>query len=619
MATSTSGSFRPFALAAATAFGAVVLLTLNADQQLAPPAAAGAALAPAIPGPAVGAAAGDGTGRTAPASARGCWTAPAGSAFRYRLGDRVDVTLHSPEGGTQPGGALHTDCEVVTVVLDRRDGEVLTALRVERLRFLDARGTPIVNDPVAAAFADGAREPVFARIDGDGRVLGLGFADGLDGDQRNFLRGTLALLFAETPRDGATTWTSEGHDTTGVFTARHELVPAAVADAMSVRRTRERYTRIVGQSELPQHELRGASTAHFALERGWLHGVELAEGMTLALSLLDLQAITERRATVTLLAAGTEPVSGDLARVWAAATAPPTSDGETVGAHASHTERRLWQQRLQGVSLGQLLADLQRLLAAQPVDGEALDAAFQQLQWLLRLDDREVAAMAEQLATSQVNAEVARVAIGAFGAAGSPAAQQALVALRADCSLAPELREAATMSSLQLASPGRALIEGLVAEAGGESALRGSSLLVLGALAPRSRDPLGDGRSALDALLAMEPEAARRGELDTWVLAVGNSRAPQALAIATRLLAHERAAVRGACCVALRSLPAAGALTALVERGLTDVEPSVRHEAVMALARRPEPAARDALERAAANDPDAGVRERAQRLLRAPS
>lgn len=553
--------------------------------------------------------------RSADAATRGCWTAPAGSRFRFALTDRVEVTLGSAEGGNQPGGTLHTACEVVTTVLDRRAGETLVRQQIEGLQCLGADGQPITGDAIQESFVAACREAVLVRLDATGRMLGFGFVGDLDGDQRNFLRGTLGLFGFQAPGSDALAWTSEGQDNTGTFVARHERLPAADADELAIRRTRTHYTRIVGQPELPAHELSGAAEASFALDRGWLVAVRLDETMRLTLPLLDLRAITTRRASVKLLAADHVPVDGDLAAAWSRAIAGPTGDGERTGGFASGSEQRLWRQRLQDVTLDQLLAELQRLLQAQPVDNEKLDGVFQKLQWLLRFDDRAVDALAAQVAMRQVDDGVAHVAIGSFGAAGTAAAQGALTALRSDPAVAPALREAATISCLQVGAPTSALVEGLFHDAGGESALRGQSLLVLGALAPRAGTPLADGRTPLQALLAMEATAASRGELDTWLMAVANAAAPETFAIAMRLFEHASAAVRGACCVAIRSVPTAAALEALLERGLADADPQVRHEALLALARRPEPAARAAIEATAAQDQDLGVRDRATRLL----
>src|SRR4029079_1229455 len=92
-------------------------------------------------------------------------------------------------------------------------------------------------------------------------------------------------------------------------------------------------------------------------------------------------------------------------------------------------------------------------------------------------------------------------------------------------------------------------------DAAGSGDLRGISMLVLGALAPRAPAVRVAERSPLEILLAMEPQAEARGQLDQWVLAMGNTRAPEALPIAQRLIGHPSPAVRGACCVALRQIP----------------------------------------------------------------
>jgi HEAT repeat protein len=159
------------------------------------------------------------------------------------------------------------------------------------------------------------------------------------------------------------------------------------------------------------------------------------------------------------------------------------------------------------------------------------------------------------------------------------------------------------------------LVGGLFADAAGDSALRDTSLLVAGALAHRAGEPLADGRTPLQALLAMEGEATARGGLSTWLLAVANSGAPEVLPTALRLLDHADRDVRAAACVALRGPAEATALRALLERGLADQDPIVRTETVLSLSRRPEPAAREALERVASEDQDESVRGRARRLL----
>jgi hypothetical protein len=614
--TAKTSALRRFLLptTACAVLGALLAVTLLGDLSpvpLAVPPAATATLPAAAPATASdGATASE---RLAPAAAMGCWTAPAGATFRYLLRDALTVQLDGSQQGHQSTARFATEAEVTTTVLDRRDDEILVRHSLAATRFLDGEGREVHGDVVQESFAAAARTPVLVRLATDGTVLGYGFAPTLDADQRNFLRGTLGLLACQEPAPGVTSWESEVADTTGVFVARHERLPAA-APTVVVRRTRLRYTVVAGHDAVPEQELGGATEVHFATDLGWLTTVAVDERLSLALPVAELRAVTARRASVTLQHAGHTAIDEALAAAWAAASAPAAGHREAVTGFASERDRARQAEGMRGVTLDGVLAELQRLVAAQPVDAYALDGVFQQLQRLLA-DPQHVAAVQELVANGALGNDGSNVLVGALGAAGTPAAQAALTTLRADLGVATPVREQATIACLQLAAPTPALVGGLFADAAGDSALRDTSLLVAGALAHRAGEPLADGRTPLQALLAMEGEATARGGLSTWLLAVANSGAPEVLPTALRLLDHADRDVRAAACVALRGPAEATALRALLERGLADQDPIVRTETVLSLSRRPEPAAREALERVASEDQDESVRGRARRLL----
>ncbi len=599
-------------LAAIATFAAVIWYRGESDTA---PSLATTVATPATPASVADAIAGSAERDTATAS-RGFWTAPAGSRFVHRVVDRCDFTIHSAEGGTQPGGALHAESLVETVVCDRRDDEILVRQIVHEPTFLLPDGRKVADDPIQASFVAASKAPVFARLGTNGSLHGVAFATGLDGDQRNFLRGTLSLLAFEAPVAGSTVWTSRAADSTGEYDAKFEVRGAADADEVHVERTRLRYTAVAGNAEVPKHELRGQGEATFALERGWITTVRIDEHTTMSLPMLDLEAITHRRADVTLVESGMVEVPADVADAWRRAVEPVSGAAETIGRYAAGNERRRWQQTLNGVTLGQLLADVERLLAADPVDAKAVDDAFQKLQWLLKLDDAHADALAQQLTTRQLGVEVARVALGALGAAGTPAAQTALTTVRSDASVAMPVREAATVACVQLDDPAPALMQSLAADADGTSELQGSSMLVLGALAPKAKSALADGRSPVEKLLAMENDAAARGDTATWLLAVGNAAPPQTLSIVQRYAADQNVAVRAAACVALRRVADADAVPILAN-ATSDADGSVRREALLELGRRSSPEARAAIEHVAQHEADVELRDRARRLLAA--
>jgi hypothetical protein len=117
----------------------------------------------------------------------------------------------------------------------------------------------------------------------------------------------------------------------------------------------------------------------------------------------------------------------------------------------------------------------------------------------------------------------------------------------------------------------------------------------------------------------MEADAAARGDLSTWLLAVGNAAPPETFSIARRCLVHADAAVRGSACVALLCVTDAAVVPLLVDLGLADAEATVRREALLVLGRRSEPAraAIERIARIAQGDANEELRNKANELLRA--
>lgn len=611
--TPRTAPLRP-ALALAT-FGVLTALpfALGADPDPNPGATAVAAAAPAADLRASSEGAGD---RQHVPPALGCLGAPIGSTFRYRVVDRIEFALHSQDGGQGQTGALHAQCFVTTTILDRKDGEILVRQCIEELRFVDANGRAIEDDPVQRHLAGVAGEPTLVRLDARGLPSAFGFADGLDGDQRNFVRGTLLIFAFLAPGAEPREQTVLQADSTGEFEAVYRVGDRSAdadRDTVAVEREKLRYVAIVGQSELPEHSLAGRSRAEFSLEGGWLGSARVEEDVTLSLPLLDLRSTTRRRAEAELTDRGRVDVAaGD--SDWQRTTAAVSARGEGPSQIGIDQERRYWETRLQGVSLAQVLDRVRDVLARQPVDREALNVAFQDLTQLARRDDHVPAELAMLIQTRAVGDDVAAVAASALGAAGTVLAQRALVEVRSQGSVAADVRFAATVGALQIGAPVPELLDGLAADARGGAPDGETAMMVLGALATRAGAALADGQDPVAALFAMESTASARGSLASWLLAAGNTRTPAAFAAAERHLEHGDGPVRAAALVALRHAPAARVLQAL-DRALVDRDPNVRIEAVRELGRRSEPAARAGIERAARQDPAAEVRDFARELL----
>ncbi|MFO1077029.1 MAG: hypothetical protein U1E73_04800 [Planctomycetota bacterium] len=133
-------------------------------------------------------------GSRAEAAILGWLGAPAGARFRHRLDDRTAVAIAHPESGSHEAGGLHVTCCVETTVLARKGDEAPCS---------SSASTPCASSAPTAATCRPMRSrtacaaaatSVLVRIDSNGAVLGYGFADDLDGDQHNFLRGLLGVL-----------------------------------------------------------------------------------------------------------------------------------------------------------------------------------------------------------------------------------------------------------------------------------------------------------------------------------------------------------------------------------------------------------------------------------------
>ncbi|HLQ36592.1 MAG TPA: HEAT repeat domain-containing protein, partial [Planctomycetota bacterium] len=511
----------------------------------------------------------------APAPAAGCWGAQPGASFHYRFDDRLGYTLLNQDAGLHQAAGMRLEGTLTTVVIARQQGEILTRTTFDAMAITSPDGKSLDGDPLQQRFADAARTPVLARMTEEGNVQGYQFAASLDGEQRNFLRGLLAPFAFTVPVSLPQRWDAVEADTTGNYEARYERLPQATGGQVSVRRSKVRYTVMAGGEGTQQHELRGSALASFAPRLGWLCAATVDEGMITDLPMPGMRVDYGCRAELALLDATTAAVPVDVAALWTGTWAPATGLAETLPDHAIEVERRRWQQQLQGVELDQVLAELARVFAAEKVDNAALNTAFMQLQWLTRLQPGTAAAIAAQVVAGQLTGDAAAAALSALAAAGTDQAQRVLAAIRADSTLPAAVHDAATVCLIQLSKPATDLVAGLAAEArNGQNAM-----LVLGALAPRCDAVLGDGRTAMDSLLALEGAANERGDLPNWLRALGNAGTPASMVAASRYLDAEDAAVREAACAALRKVADPAAVSALAERCANDASPAVRRQA----------------------------------------
>jgi len=537
-----------------------------------------------------------------------------GTRLHYQLDDRTEIAT-TGEAAPARLARVHTSVEVDVTVLDRRAGEVLLRAQLDPPTFRDGDERLVApGDRQRDRYVAAAATAVTMRTSTSGQLLGFGFAPELDGEQRNFLRGLLGT-FAFQLRDGVASWEASEADTTGEYLARYVAVPAVAGEARTFRRTKLRYTAMAGG--VTPHRLDGSAEARFGRDAGWPASVHANETTVTDLPVAEVHLSVHRTFTLSLSNVTAVPVSGDLEAIWAATVDPVAGhhEGAADGAARAEAEASAWRERLLGVGAAQLLAELRAIQAARPIDGAALALAFERLTWFGRLDASAARALAGLVVAGQVDDDLIGAVLGALAAAGTEAAQEALLQVRSEVRLSLAVRDTAQAAMLDLAQPVPAVLEALTADIAGSGDLRLGAALVLGALAPRCREPLCDGRPALATFLALEPEMQRRGELATWMLALGNTRSDAIFGAARRHADSPDAAIRAAVCTALGKVTSPAATDLLIERGRHDLEPGVRAEAISRLGKSGEPRAAAAVRQAARADAHADVRRAAVEML----
>jgi len=535
--------------------------------------------------------------------APGYYGAPVGTAIAHDLHGHYEYALAHPEGGSQRSG-MKVDGSFEVMVAARSDDALVVRVACQGLALSALAGGGGSDE---RGFGKAAQRPFDVRLGFDGKVLGYRFADDLDAEQRNFLRGLFASYAHTVPIDAQGSWEAEEQDGAGVVLARFTLARQD-DDVVRVERRKLRYTRMAGP-ELHPHRLTGGSQATFSRALGWSTEVQVDERQHLDMTELGLAI--DLHSVLSFVSTGHREVAppADVDAAEAADWEPATGCGENLAAAGEARDRARWSKMLEGKTLAGLIDELAALLAAKPRDAEAVDRAWQAVIWQVRLDPKVAAELRVRVGAG-METELADLLVSALGAAGTEPAQVVLADMRHDGSLPAAVRTSATISMFQLAHPNQRVLTDVVRDLGAAGDLVGDdamAMLLLGALAPRAEGIDVNGTTATAALLAFEAKAERQGRLDLWLNALGNAGGDAVLQSATRLTGHQDDVVRAAAYNALRKVDAPAAV-AVLERGLTDASASVRADAVNALGEHRSTAACAALVRTARDDADASVR-----------
>ncbi|MBK8095751.1 MAG: HEAT repeat domain-containing protein [Planctomycetes bacterium] len=539
---------------------------------------------------------------------RGFYSAPVGQVLRHAFTATTTLALRSQQaaGSTDVMMQVHGGMQVT--VLARRTGELIVQVSFDQVEGTTRQGSnefPLRSgDPLAQALA----APTEVWLRDDGQTLGYRFAAATSPEYRNWIRGLWsAHRFVAAAEQQ---WTTREEDIVGTAAGSYRWTEPFVTDgAITGGHLRKDTSGYLVNDAHATATVTGRGEAHLNPSIGWLERARWQETVKVA---LDEVAMT----TTSTLAAEWRLREVDWATAlesvsWDAAWEPVCGNQERGGQSDAEADR--YRQRLSGVSVDQLCAELAAMVAAGSVSspegyGKKLD-----LTWLLKLQPDALARAMQVLPT--LSNDVAGLLLSAIGGTELPSAQAFLASVFGDAARPVELRQSAAWAMVQVREPALDVVQRFAASLAADQPFDAgvaAGVLALGTMAGRVAD---DARPAAFAqLLGMEAHAVRHGALANWLEAVGNAGRPEGLAAALRHQHSDDPMVRTAAVSAVRSLTGDVAL-ALLLAGAADGEPMVRARAVEILAERTEPAALPRVAQVLADDADPRVRLTAVQVL----
>lgn len=543
------------------------------------------------------------------AAPAGFYGAPIGQVMRFDWESRSRIALQrAADGqGTEVTMNLHGKAEIV--VIARKGRELIAEVTFPQTAgevASTAGGNTIDEDhPVAADF----RKPLRVRMNDDGSTLAFAFAEDVQPEHRNWLRGIWAgSRFVA--RDAAT-WSTVERDVVGEAELEYRWLSPTVVDDRTVggrvARQKTGYRAAADAGTSVGLEATGAGEAVLNPDLGWFENTLWQETVTQRLEEVAAVIVTNQRVQWQLRDLDFRTVT-DVAAVWQSEWQPVGADGAREGG----VDRRYEERRLADVTVEQLLADLAALVQAE---GDAHDVYLKKLDLTLLMQLRPDALAKVQAVLPRLGDDVAQLAISAMAASETPAAQ-AIVADLFAADDAPLLqRQAAAFSMVQVMHPDPATVAAF-AKAVGRATVHGEGItegvLALGTLVGRSEGQAQ--RDGLRDLLALESVAIESGALANWIEAVGNTGLPAALDVALRYRDDADVVVRAATVAAVRLVPGVDAFTFAVSK-LGDTVPVVRVRAAETLLMRAEPETFSVLADYLAQEPETRLREAVVRLI----
>lgn len=531
-----------------------------------------------------------------------------GDVLRYAL--KYESAIDANDGGRffQLGMSGQLELRVVEV------GPFETLLAVA------VRAAHITSQNARAQQADAYREaeaaltrPAFLTLDGHGAVTGMRVAGSAPHSVVDLTRAIAALSQYVVPDAPTSSWTASEADASGRYDAEYRSLESA-------RHTAKRklaYTQIPAQPGL-DGDLRVdvlSSDGDFVVD-----GAGRTVRMRVREAIQTLAQLLPAMKSTTSLALELKSIERDPSAV--AALRAQANELSPVALHdpisSDHDEADLDRRKVAGRTYGDFTREFATLPTnieqESPEQRDHRRRLFIEFAALLRSDDGAVDQVMEQILSDELDDP--SMLWDALASAGSPKAQAALRQLFADPRFDQSEHRMQLIGLSFVQKPTKETVDYLASTVGdadhGQQARFG-----LGTAANRlaAKDPLL-AEQAVSTLVQLLDGAQTEGDRCDYLLALGNTGAPQARPLVLAALEDESTQVRAAAATALRYMQGDEIDAALLTLMTKEAEPSVRLNAHAAARNRPPTAALlDAVYEASEHDDDREVRREAGATL----
>jgi len=415
-------------------------------------------------------------------------------------------------------------------------------------------------------------------------------------NELTWMVSALQLAVGEDPR--AEQWEVSEQDTTGQYQAAYRRAASASTE---VKKSKSHYVEIHESDAQPGDYAVESEEAFELGADGWPETIRLRESSSAAAGGVTIAIDTA--ATATLVETGD---AGALVARADALVAGMVADDFAAAAGVAELRASMDRQLTGGRSLADIVAALRAEADQQKRIAMMFAAAA-----ALRLDPSSLESLESEVRGEQPG-DVANVLLGAMGASGLDAAQDALGDLLSDRALPEATRLSATAALAQSASHSPEAVNDLLqVSRGAESDVQRAATLALGAAA-RSNDDLDQ---LVDELLERLQNATELGEITVLLGALGNSGDPRALPALEAARGHDNSRIRQEAVEAMRLIADARVDGLLDASLISDPATGVRQAALFAIGFRDFALHTAAFEVVASKEPSEAVRRALVNLL----